>query len=657
MSKEPNPQQILAIILGASSYQKSPRLAQGRMFYNSAQDFLEYLNNPDGMNVPRENINFLFDDSRSPSDQISDIADFIETRSQELKSKATDPQDIIIYYVGHGLFWGGGRDYCLAVRATDQRGEGPTSIRTADLAHAIKNHARFLRKFIILDCCFSGAAYTEFQSAPAEVGRVKLLEEFPNRGTTLLCAASAKDAALAPSGMQRTLFSDGLLRALAEGHPFLGPRISFSDLGDLVKEILRNAYSDKAVRPEVLSPDQREGNVANVGLFPNPQYQPDDRQRSEGQERKPLSAKNTQGSQDAGKPAAQPGDAAAQALLGWNYENGLDGRPKDEREAASLYKLAADQGHAWARNQLGRYYRDGRGGLAKDDKEALRLFRLAADQGHSGAYSSLGHFHENGRGGLAKDDKEAARLYKLAADQGDSWAQAQLGWFHSAGLGGLAKDDKEAARLYKLAADQGNRGAQYVLGTFYDNGRGGLAKDDKEAARYYRLAADQGHPAAQAQLGWFYNTGRGGLAEDENESVRLYKLAADQGYAGAQNNLGTFYENGRGGLDKDETEAARLYKLAADQGFAAARNNLGTYYENGRGGLAKDETEAARLYKLAADQGYSLAQYNLGTYYENGRGGLEKDETEAARLYKLAADQGYARAQDMLRNLLSRQTA
>ena len=31
---------------------------------------------------------------------------------------------------------------------------------------------------------------------------------------------------------------------------------------------------------------------------------------------------------------------------------GLGGLPKDEREAARLFKLAADQGNAWAQNRL-----------------------------------------------------------------------------------------------------------------------------------------------------------------------------------------------------------------------------------------------------------------------------------------------------------------
>jgi len=75
---------------------------------------------------------------------------------------------------------------------------------------------------------------------------------------------------------------------------------------------------------------------------------------------------------------------------------------------------------------LGILYRDGRGGLPKNDQEAARLFRLAGDQGNAYAQVWLGYFYETGRGGLAKNNREATRFYKLAADQGDAGAVERL---------------------------------------------------------------------------------------------------------------------------------------------------------------------------------------------------------------------------------------
>lgn len=269
---EPNPQQILALVLGASSFRRAPKLAQGRPFYNSARDFYEYLTGSEGLRLAGENVNWLFDDSRSPSDQLQDIRDFLESRFTAIKNEGVQLQDLIFYYVGHGLFSGADHTYCLAIRATDERNEGLTSIRASDLASIIRDSARFVRKFLILDCCFSAAAYKEFQSGPLTAGRTKLLDELPQRGTTLLCSASAQDPSLAPEGLSRTMFSDSLLKALRQGHPFFGPRLSLSELGDLVKRNIREAYPNNWVRPEVHSPDQREGDVASVPLFPNAAY-------------------------------------------------------------------------------------------------------------------------------------------------------------------------------------------------------------------------------------------------------------------------------------------------------------------------------------------------------------------------------------------------
>lgn len=268
----PTPQQTLALLLGASSFRRYPTLAQGKPFYNSAQDFKEYLVDSQGLSLPEDNVNSLFDDTRSPSDQLHDIGDFIERRTATLKTQGIPPTDLIVYYAGHGFFSGQDQAYSLAVRFTDQQNEGVTSLRVSDLASVIKACARFLRKFLILDCCFSAAAYKEFQTGPLAASRVKLLHEFPERGTSMLCSASSQDASLVPAGLSRTMFSDALINALRHGHASLGPRLSVSELGDLVKVNLVETYSDTWVRPEVHSPDQREGDIASVPLFPNVAY-------------------------------------------------------------------------------------------------------------------------------------------------------------------------------------------------------------------------------------------------------------------------------------------------------------------------------------------------------------------------------------------------
>jgi uncharacterized membrane protein len=263
---------MLAVLLGASIFPNAPNLAAGHAFSTSAADMREYLSDERGLCLPRRNILSLFDESRSPSEQLIEIGDFLERRTRDLKSEDSHPEDLLIYYVGHGLFTRGDQAYCLAVRSTNERNEGATSIRASDLAGVIKDNAAFMRRYLILDCCFAARIYREFQSGPLEAARVQLANELPERGTALLCSSNANEPALAPQGLDHTMFSDALIQALRKGRKSCPSRLSFSELGSLIGENLRTAYPDNWVRPEVHSPDQREGDIAHIPLFPNPAH-------------------------------------------------------------------------------------------------------------------------------------------------------------------------------------------------------------------------------------------------------------------------------------------------------------------------------------------------------------------------------------------------
>lgn len=348
---EPTPGQTLAVLLGAGSFRYAPKLACGSAFSNSSQQFEQYLTGT--MGVPEKNVESFFNDRRPASEQLRDIRDFLERRSAELKNAGTPAHDLIVHYVGHGLFSGGDNDYCLAISATDEQNEGFTSIRMRDLAGVIRSSAGFLRKFLILDCCFSGAAYAQFQSGPLSVVRVKvrdeLSDESPQRGTSLLCSASAKDPSVAPSGLPRTMFSDSLLRVLAEGHEAFGPQLSFSELGELVRLRIKESYKDLGVRPEVHSPDQRAGDVARVPLFPNPawvrsatQKAASKRTRARLDDRKHVEAQRQRAE------AEEEEERARQATLEAQRVREADAREKeDERqareEAATLARVEGER--------------------------------------------------------------------------------------------------------------------------------------------------------------------------------------------------------------------------------------------------------------------------------------------------------------------------
>jgi hypothetical protein len=264
---------MLAVLLGASEFPKSPQLLESRSFSNSAYEIRKYLYDEKGMGLPKENILSLFDDTRSSSDQLEEIADFLSERGQYLKSSGSSPEHLLIYYVGHGLFTrGADQAYCLAVRNTNRNNEGPTSLRAADLATVVKENARHLKRYLVLDCCFAASIQKEFQSGALSAVRVQINREFPERGTALMCSSNAYEPSRAPQGLEHTMFSSALLRSLRTGDKQCGRLLTFSELGDLVRENIREVFPEDGVRPEVHSPDQREGDVANVPLFPNPAF-------------------------------------------------------------------------------------------------------------------------------------------------------------------------------------------------------------------------------------------------------------------------------------------------------------------------------------------------------------------------------------------------
>jgi tetratricopeptide (TPR) repeat protein len=328
---------MLAIILGASTFPNAPNLAEGRAFYISAADLREYLCDQRGLALPRRNILSLFDDSRSPSEQLMEVASFLVRRDLELKNEGTRAEDLLIYYVGHGLFTRGDQAYCLAVRSTNQINEGATSIRAGDLAGVIKEKAAFLRRYLILDCCFAANIQKEFQSGALSAVRVQIANEFPERGTALLCSSNAHVPSLAPQGLEHTMFSNALIQALRQGHEAAGPRLSFSELGALISENIRNAYPDDYVRPEVHSPDQREGDIAHIPLFPNPAW----REPSGSDEaRRGQDRQKRAGAERAGQKAEKEGIPAQETLAREKAEAREKERRAKQEQAAQTKKTA-----------------------------------------------------------------------------------------------------------------------------------------------------------------------------------------------------------------------------------------------------------------------------------------------------------------------------
>lgn len=282
---------VCAIISGASAWPHLQSLEDMPACANAAKGVLDYLTSRRGLGLRKSSqILNLFDRKISSVDVLSRIRSFVAEQAQ------AGARDLIFYYVGHGCF-SAQREYFLALSSTQQEFSAITGIRPIDLASSLEP-GRFLRRYIILDCCFSAAAQLGFLGGAAEAAIEQLHQEiiehrglfmgatleraFPEvsdsdveateRGTALLCSSGAKDPSRAPVGEEMPMFTEGLLAALHTGSTNASQRLSLNDIGELTRRYIRTKYEDEAVRPEVHAPSHKYGNVARFPFFPNPAY-------------------------------------------------------------------------------------------------------------------------------------------------------------------------------------------------------------------------------------------------------------------------------------------------------------------------------------------------------------------------------------------------
>src|SRR6266478_662640 len=250
----PSPKTTLVILLGASSWPFSPEFQASKAFHNSALEVRDYFLNPSQFSLPHQNLLNLFNSDQSADDIDGEIGLFIARRMTEMKQAGEAARDLIVYFIGHGGFVGNDSDYYLAIRRTRSDNPSVSGIRMVSLAYTLKEKARSLRRIIILDCCFAGAAFLAFQSGPAQTAIIQTVDAFkapgkgtgvPERGTSLLCSSGHKTPSLISQDGTHTLFSKALVQALSAGNPQQQRNLSLHDIADLTVDAL-HALQEKS---------------------------------------------------------------------------------------------------------------------------------------------------------------------------------------------------------------------------------------------------------------------------------------------------------------------------------------------------------------------------------------------------------------------------
>jgi len=245
---------MYALLLGASEFPSCTELSNPA-FGRSKARVKAYVARVLGVTV--DQTLDLFDSSANATDQIVQIDQYLALIPAD--------SDLLVYYVGHGGFTGD-QEFFLALKGIKPELEDATGLRFASLAKSLRR--RKLRIYIILDCCFGGEAVKQLMSPVGDVLDASARRTLPPKGIALLAAASKDRAAKAPAKLELTMFSDALLRILEGEDAGLRAAVSLRTLRDLVCQSIESRFADDGVRPEIHSPFQPAGDVADLPVFP-----------------------------------------------------------------------------------------------------------------------------------------------------------------------------------------------------------------------------------------------------------------------------------------------------------------------------------------------------------------------------------------------------
>ncbi|MGC3945746.1 MAG: hypothetical protein QM762_14695 [Chryseolinea sp.] len=263
-------EKVAVILLGSQSFPQSKNFQSSVAFFNSYKKILGLFTDNYSLKIQAGNLLDLFNSELGPNEQDLEVGRFIENQH------TNGVTDIIIYYIGHGGYASQHDGYVLAIKTSRDINLGASSITMKTLAVTISKIARKLRTYIILDCCFSAEAKKMFQSPVADILQKTVNNNFPADGVALLCSSSSDDPSLISLTRQITMFSESFEKALRIGSSSINSRfLTLRQLQEITFQNLKCLNPGEAVRPEIHSPHQGSGDLAEAPFFPNLGYKID----------------------------------------------------------------------------------------------------------------------------------------------------------------------------------------------------------------------------------------------------------------------------------------------------------------------------------------------------------------------------------------------
>jgi hypothetical protein len=172
------------------------------------------------------------------------------------RASSTTEDTLLLYYSGHGMISRKG-EFVLATADTEREREGHSAVEYGDIRD-ILSQSRAMTKVVILDCCFSGRAFSTM-SSPG------VFEDLTPIGGAFVITSSAGNALSMMGEDKLPAFTKALTAVLLEGTPQREPALSLQETYLLVRQrLVALGLPD----PQFSS----SGDPANFGLVLNRQW-------------------------------------------------------------------------------------------------------------------------------------------------------------------------------------------------------------------------------------------------------------------------------------------------------------------------------------------------------------------------------------------------
>ncbi|MCF0072465.1 caspase family protein [Dyadobacter sp. CY261] len=250
------------IIIGSDSYPQSPEIDGGVEFTNAKNSVHDYFVKNAQNSFPSIKILDLFNSDLNEDRTDVEIRQFVSLNPQLTI--------IFIYYVGHGSYSRDDRCLILTVKSTRRENLSVSSIRLSSFGRTIRAIGSTKSVYVILDCCYSGAAIESMMSP----GDVEIQNEidlhYASRGITVLASSSKDFPSFKLPAKKSTLFTEGLTLALRNGDVSKNRQyLSLREIKEISEKNIRRLLPNNNIFPALYTPIQPEGDIADIPVFYN----------------------------------------------------------------------------------------------------------------------------------------------------------------------------------------------------------------------------------------------------------------------------------------------------------------------------------------------------------------------------------------------------